>query len=1211
MKKSRWCFQVPRGYWRKSWKITKMFSVLMCALTFSVSAAAFAQHERVTLNFRQATVRQVLNEIQRQTRLSFIYNTEQTEQLGQISVEAHNESVTSLLDRILTGTGLTWKIQEDLILISQAGPETTAIPQAQEQETVLLTGTVTDIQKMPLPGVTVKISGTSFGTSTDANGKFRFSYPKNKAQIVLEFSFVGMQTTSVKYAGQKEIDVILYEDQKELDEVVVTGYQVLDKRTQTSAITTVKAEDIMIPGVTSIDQMLEGRIPEMTFMLNSGEVGATPRLRVRGTSTLLGNREPLWVLDGIVMTDPVDVDPDDLNNPDYLNIIGNAIAGINPQDIERIDVLKDASATALYGTRAANGVIVVTTKKGRIGKPVLSYSHSSKITRRPRYTDRNINLMNSQERVRFGKELADQHYIFPTQMPLVGYEGALYRLQSGLTDYDTFLNEVTWYEQVNTDWFDILTEDAFSHNHTLSISGGTDQLRYYSSVGYTKDNDVIKGQGISRYTGNLSLESDLTKWLKASMDFNANISERNYEQSAVGSVNYAYTTSRAIAAYEEGGDLSYYQKRYNSFYRYDFNILNERANSYTKQENSGFDLTSRLIFRFTDWLNGDVLFNYAVSNADNEDYWGESTYHVACIRKSNYGVAAPSDSELPYGGELSEQNTRNKTYSLRAQLNLNKYFGEEEKHNINGALGYEMSSSRYKGYQNTSRGYYADRGKNFTSVGASDYSKYTAWVMNNQPKITDNLTNLIGAYLTLIYSYRNLFSLNANMRYDGSNKFGSRSNEKLLPVWAVSSSFNLAELPALSADWLNFLAIKMSYGYQGNMLDGQTPVLLLKNNPRDSYYNKFTSSVASYPNPELNWEKTGSFNTGLELAVLDNRIQISGDFYYKRTKDAFMNKPISNVNGLTSYTVNSGEVINRGYNISLNLVPVKTRDFKWSLSTTISKTKNKLNTRPDAEQHELSDFLNGSALVKGQPVSTFYSYRFIGLSPVDGGPLFDDYSEQVDLLKNLNKYETFTTVLKPTGKRDPSMSGSVYNNFIWKRFRANLTLAYSLGAKLRQSRILAQRPADDENRFIYSEFNANRALLNRWKAPGDEKNTIIPAIIGTNQPGYYAYNRHWTQQGGYEGIIFAETAWDMYDYCDARVVSGNYLKCSNVSVAYVLPEKWLKTVRISRFEATLSATNLFTVCSKKLKGQTPTQSVFSQVQLSDRPTISLGFNVSF
>ena len=187
MKKSRWCFQVPRGYWRKSWKITKMFSVLMCALTFSVSAAAFAQHERVTLNFRQATVRQVLNEIQRQTRLSFIYNTEQTEQLGQISVEAHNESVTSLLDRILTGTGLTWKIQEDLILISQAGPETTAIPQAQEQETVLLTGTVTDIQKMPLPGVTVKISGKVSELPPDANGNSGSVIPKTRHRLYWNF----------------------------------------------------------------------------------------------------------------------------------------------------------------------------------------------------------------------------------------------------------------------------------------------------------------------------------------------------------------------------------------------------------------------------------------------------------------------------------------------------------------------------------------------------------------------------------------------------------------------------------------------------------------------------------------------------------------------------------------------------------------------------------------------------------------------------------------------------------------------------------------------------------------------------------------------------------------------------------------------------------------------------------------------------------------
>ena len=936
MKKNATCWLFPSGKWWKILLIMKLKIFFLLVSLGTLQAAGYSQDSRFNLKKNDVLLTEVLQELQQQSEYRFFYQKDIFQQADRVNVDMKNVSLRQILDEVLIRHGFSYEMIDKVITIRKIQQQKTAGRK--------ITGIVMDTRKQSLPGVTVLLKGTALGVVTDKEGRFNIEIPETDP-IVLVFSFVGMKKQEVTYTGQEDIQVVMEEEVTEMDEVVITGYQVIDRKKLTSAITSVKAEDIMIPGVNSIDQMLEGRIPDLMLTTNSGEVGVVPRLRIRGTSTLVGNREPLWVVNGVVVNDPVPLDSDVLNDPDYVNRIGNAIAGLNPQDIQRIDVLKDAAATTLYGTRAANGVIVITTKKGHVGKPVVRYNMTTTYKRRPRYSDRKIDLMNSKERIDLSRELAAASYLYPSDMSIVGYEYLLQQLYAGVIDDEQFAIEVKKLENNNTDWFDILTEDAFSHNHTLSISGGTDQLRYYSSVGYTKDNDVIKGQGISRYTGNLSLESDLTKWLKASMDFNANISERNYEQSAVGSVNYAYTTSRAIAAYEEGGDLSYYQKRYNSFYRYDFNILNERANSYTKQENSGFDLTSRLIFRFTDWLNGDVLFNYAVSNADNEDYWGESTYHVACIRKSNYGVAAPSDSELPYGGELSEQNTRNKTYSLRAQLNLNKYFGEEEKHNINGALGYEMSSSRYKGYQNTSRGYYADRGKNFTSVGASDYSKYTAWVMNNQPKITDNLTNLIGAYLTLIYSYRNLFS---------SNKFGSRSNEKLLSVWAVSSSFNLAELPALSADWLNFLAIKMSYGYQGNMLDGQTPVLLLKNNPRDSYYNKFTSSVASYPNPELNWEKTGSFNTGLELAVLDNRIQISGDFYYKRTKDAFMNKPISNVNGLTSYTVNSGEVINRGYNISLNLVPVKTRDFKWSLSTTISKTKNKLNTRPDSMNFPIS-----------------------------------------------------------------------------------------------------------------------------------------------------------------------------------------------------------------------------------------------------------------
>lgn len=340
-----------------------------------------------------------------------------------MKVDFKDESIESVLNYILNGTGLTYELVDDFIILSSI--------QAVQQEGVRIVGKVTDEKNVPLPGVTIIVKGLTLGTVTDKDGRYALTLPKMD-NLSLLFSFVGMETQEVKYRGKETIDVVMKESSEQLEEVVVnTGYQVINTRNLTSSVSSVKAEDILVAGMTNIDIALEGRIPDLLLMSNSGEVGATPRIRIRGTSTLLGNREPLWVLDGIILTDPVRVDPNDLNNPDYINIIGNAIAGINPQDIDRIDVLKDASATALYGTRAANGVIVVTTKKGRSGKARLSYNHTSKLTRRPRYTDRDINLMNSQERVRFGRELTDIHYIFPEGMVMVGYEGAFFRYQTG------------------------------------------------------------------------------------------------------------------------------------------------------------------------------------------------------------------------------------------------------------------------------------------------------------------------------------------------------------------------------------------------------------------------------------------------------------------------------------------------------------------------------------------------------------------------------------------------------------------------------------------------------------------------------------------------------------------------------------------------------------------------------------------------------------
>ena len=256
--------------------------------------------------------------------------------------------------------------------------------------------------------------------------------------------------------------------------------------------------------------MLEGRISGMTLVSGSGEVGVAPKIRIRGTSTLIGNREPLWVVDGIIVQDPVPISAEELNDPDYINRIGNAIAGLNPQDIERLDVLKDAAATALYGTKAANGVIVITTKKGRMGAPIINYNMTTTFRQRPRYSDRKIELMNSKERIQFSRELNEQHYVFSGHFNYVGYEGLLNDLYNGKINDTQFAEKVAYLETLNTDWFKLLTDDSFSHQHTVSISGGSNETRYYASIGYSRDNDVLKGNYNERYTSSLNLESTLS-----------------------------------------------------------------------------------------------------------------------------------------------------------------------------------------------------------------------------------------------------------------------------------------------------------------------------------------------------------------------------------------------------------------------------------------------------------------------------------------------------------------------------------------------------------------------------------------------------------------------------------------------------------------------------------------------------------------------------
>lgn len=1069
-------------------------------------------------------------------------------------------------------------------------------------------GVVVDDKGNPVTGAVVRDKVNKLHAVTDIDGKFTIS--AKTARVNFDITYLGMTPSHWKGTPSSKIKITLSEDPHTLNDVVVTGYQQLDRRNLTSSVTSVNMEDLEIPGVSDVSKMLEGKIPDLVLTTGSGEINATSRLRIRGTSTLIGNREPLWVLDGIILTDPVNLTSDVLNDPDYINRIGNAIAGINPQDIKRIDVLKDAAATALYGTRAANGVIVVTTKSGREGKPIISYSGQFTARKRPYYGDSKINLMNSAERVAFSQDLTEQHYLYPSYMSEVGYEYALQQYYSGAITRQQFLDRVVAMENQNTDWFDLLTHNSFSHDHSVSVSGGSKSIRYYTSIGYTDQDDVGNDNTNRRYTAMAKLDMTLSKKVTVSFNVNGYLNKRTYQAGEVNFINYAYNTSRTIPAYNADGTYYYYGKSAStaSGQRYlNYNILNEADNSGTKQDVNAVTATLNLRYQPINDLFFNAIFSANTSDSQIDTWYGEKSFHSTALRGAEYGEDIPSSSYLPYGGELSRSKSNNVGWTARLQGNYNKYFGSDNRHNINFAVGLEASSSHYKGNAWTKRGYYKDRGETFATNIPESYSNYWNWVRGTVPTITDSKTNMVSAYATLTYSYNNYFTINANGRYDGSNQFGSRSNEKLLPVWSVSGNWNIVRTFDIKAPWIDDLRLKSSYGEQGNMLDGQTSELVITKGGMNSFYNEMTSTVSSFANPDLKWEKTHSFNIGFESSFFGGRLQFSTEYYYKKTTDAFLDKTISSINGYNSYVVNSGTITNSGFNFSLSGTPIRLKDFYWIVSGNLSKIYNEVKTAPGAETYQLSNFLNGTAVVSGQPVGTFYSYKFMGLSPVDGGPIIDLYEDRANEIATLDEYDTYTKVLVPSGRREPDVTGSFNNTFTYKQWRLGSSFIFNLGAKTRLFRLFDGFTSGGS---FTSDANINRDFLNRWQKPGDEKTTNIPSILGKGSDSYYFYNSPWCS-GSYTGATLGDNYWTMYDYSTARVVSASYLKLSSLSLTYEFSQKQLSHMPFTRFAITLSGYNLKTWCNKRLRGQTPTQGGFSEVQLSDTPSYTLSLNINF
>ena len=1147
--------------------------------------------------------------IKKATGYEFVYNKGILNDIAGRSVTGsyHDMDLNAILTHVINEQmGLGYEIIDKSIVLSKQ--------RAAKTNGSRITGRVVDSNGEPLPGASVWLKKSpKVAAATDMEGNFTLP-ADGQTNVPLVVSYIGMKRKDINWNG-KPLKITLEDDENQLDDVVVTGYQVINKRASTSAITSIKAEDILRPDALSIDQMLEGQVPDLMYMSNSGESAAAPKIRIRGTSSIIGNREPLWVVDGIVVKDPVPISPDELNDPDYINRLGNAISGLNPQDIERLDVLKDASATALYGTKAANGVIVITTKRGKEGAPQIRYTNNFTWKRRPRYTDSSVDVLNSKERIALSKQLFNDHYVYDNSYSLVGFEYLISELYAGRIDQSEFDRQLAWFETENTDWFKLLTHDSFSQSHTLTLSGGGSRSSYYASLGFTDDDDIVKGTTNKRYNAMINLDVNFAKWLTAAFSLKGTVSDRSYYQNEIAPVQYAYRASRAIPAYTSDGHYYYYKRREYQGVGYNFNVLNELDHSGVDQNGNQLSFDANFRFNITDWLSANAIFSYTASNTAVNSLWGAETYHAAKLRRSEYGTPADEDTLMPQGGELTHTSTDLRSWTARLQLDWNKYFNDDI-HNFSGGIGFEANSDNYKGYSNTTRGYFPDRGMSFaTGIDLTKYPVYAAWLADNVPTLTNSKENILSAYITASYNWKRLIFVNANARVDGSNSFGDRANDKLLPIWSVSGSFDAAQLDFFKQlTWLDYFSIKGSYGYQGNMLSDQSPVMIIQKEAYNEFYGEYMSTVRRNPNPDLRWEKTTSYNLGFEWGFFNRKLQLDASLYWKRTKDAFMSKTISTVNGYESYIVNGGDIDNDGYSIGITVRPIDRRDWQWSISTNFSRAINRIKSLPAGESYELEDFLNGNAIIKGQSVGTFYSYKFLGLSPVDGGPMFDDWFDHTEDLKVLSKNDTYTSVLTATGSREPIMSGNLSTMLRWKNLRLNANFTYSLGANTRLFGMYGAGVGSDgvfaKSGEIKSENNLSRDYLDRWLKPGDEKHTNIPAIIAENHPSYFKYLNHWSDNMDEVNTI-AESYWDMYDYSDLRVVSADYLKLSTLSLSYDFPKELLRPWGCKRLELTATGTNLFTICDSKLKGQTPTQGGFTNIQLSDRPGFSFGLNVTF
>ncbi len=1056
-----------------------------------------------------------------------------------------------------------------------------------------VSGTVKDSQGVPLPGVNVVVKGTTTGVSTDFDGHYTIKVPNDKS--VLVFSIVGLQTLERTVGNNKVLNVVLQDDVVQIGEVVVTGITTTDRRLFTGAADQVKMEDVKLAGVADVSRALEGRSAGVTVQNVSGTFGAAPKIRMRGATSIFGSSKPLWVVDGVIMEDVIELGADDLSSGDATTLISSAIAGLNADDIESFEMLKDGSATSIYGARAMAGVIVVTTKRGKAGVSTFNYSNESTFRLIPSYS--NFNIMNSQEQMSVYEEMKRAGWLNYAETAVASESGVYGRMYQLLSEVDANGNfklantpeaKAAYLRQAelrNTNWFNELFTTSIMQNHSVSMSSGTEKATYYGSLSALIDPGWTKQSNVNRYTGNFNSSFKLSDKLQLNVLTNASYRK----QRAPGTLSR--DTDLVNGSVKRDFDINPYSFALNSSRALDpkesymrnyapFNIFTELENNYIDLNITDLRFQSDIKWKITPKVELTTLgaIKYQNTNIDHHitEFSNQANAYRAMgtatirdknpllYRDRNDPYALPI-SILPKGGIYKRTNYSMISYDFRATASYKDVINDD--HTVNLYAGLESNST--------------DRNKNEFTGWGMQYSMgeipfyivdaFKRRIEDNDPYfgVTNTRYRNVAFFSNATYSWKHRYTVNGTFRYEGTNKLGRSRSARWLPTWNISGAWNVHEEEFFDKQkYLSNLTLKASYSLTADRGPSYVTNSLVDIRSRNPWRpttgtNESALYVYSLENRDLTYEKKKEFNFGVALGAFDNRISISADYYTRNNYDLIGHTITQGLGGEVRKYGNVAAMKSNGFEFSITSQNIKHKDFSWSTSFVYAKAKNEI-TSLDNYSRVIDLVKDEGFAMEGYPARSLFSIPFRGLNN-QGLPTFLNQDGNITVSDIYFQEREKIGFLEYSGSVDPTDTGSLGNIFKYKGLTLNVFLTYSFGNVVRLNPIFSSEYSDLES--------MPREFKNRWALSGDEATTSIPVIATRQQV---------------KNDSKLKIAYNAYNYSTERIAKGDFIRVKEISLAYDFDRDLVEKLKMKTLSLKLQATNPFLLyADKKLNGQDP------------------------